>query len=219
MSLAQAPEWLRQRWEEIAGRVDRPTACIYCGHGWVWWNGFRVRTATVLVTSVVVFLTGIRCPRVKCASKECQRSWTLRPAGLMPRRHYQLSVVASAMTVHLLDGVSQEEVADEHTCSRRTVSRWLRWLAEVAEPATLARRLMEASDAPVLPKVNDLARATWQRMRGMARRAAENLCLFEALSAAMGVEAPGLQSVVERVISSRDRVSTYRCPIIPELAR
>ena len=219
MSLGQAPEWLRRSWEEVSERVDRPAACIYCGHCRVWWNGWRVRTATVLVASVVVFLTGVRCPRVKCAGRECGRSWTLRSEGLMPRRHYQLSVVAPAMTRHLLDGVSQEEVADEHTCSRRTVSRWLRWLAEVAEPGALARRLMDASEAPVLPKVDELARATWQRMRGAARRAAENLCLFEALGAASGMRSPGLESVVERVVSNRDRVTTYRSPIIPELAR
>jgi hypothetical protein len=219
MSLGQAPEWFRRWWEEISERVDRPAACIYCGHDRVWWNGWRVRTATVLVASVVVFLTGVRCPRVKCAGKECGRSWTLRPEGLMPRRHYQLSVVVPAMTMHLLEGVSQEKVAGEHTCSRRTVSRWLSWLGEVAEPAVLARRLLEASEAPVLPKVDELARATWQRMRCMARRAAENLCLFEALAAAMGMAAPGLQSVVEWAVSNRDRVTTYRCPFIPELAR
>lgn len=219
MSLAQAPGWLRRAWEEICERVDRPAACVHCGHEWVWWNGWRIRSATVLVASVVVFLTGVRCPRVKCASKECGRSWTLRPEGLMPGRHYQLSVVAPAMTMQLLGGVSQERVAEGHTCSRRTVSRWLHWLGEVAEPAALARRLVEASGAPVLPKVDELARAAWQRMQGIARRAAENLCLFEALAAAMGMGAPGLQSVVERVISNRDRVSTYRCPSIPELAR
>jgi hypothetical protein len=205
MSLGQAPEWLRQRWEEVTERADRPTACVFCGHGRVWWNGFRVRTATVLVASVVVFLNGVRCRRVKCARKGCRRSWTVHPEGVMPRRHYQLSVVAPAMTRHLLEGISQERVAEEHTCSRRTVSRWLHWLGDVAEPGALARRLMEASEVPVLP--------------GAAWRAAENLCLFEALGAAMGMGSPGLQSVVERVISSRDRVSTYRCPIIPELAR
>jgi len=219
MSLSEAPEWLRQAWAEVTERVDRPTACIYCGHRWVWWNGWRVRTATVLVASAVVFLTGVRCPRVKCANKGCRKSWTLRPEGLMPRRHYQLSVVARAMTMRLLEGISQEMVAEEHTCSRRAVSRWVEWLSEVAEPAALARRLMEACEAPVLPKVDELARAAWERMRDVGRRAAENLCLFEALAAAMGMGSPGLASVVEQAISNRDRVTTYGSPTIPELAR
>jgi hypothetical protein len=219
MSLAEAPEWFRAAWEEISERVERPAVCLFCGHRWVWWNGWRMRTATVLVARAVVFLTGVRCPRVKCASRACRRSWTLRPDGLMPQRHYQLPVVAAAMTMHLLEGVSQEGAAEEHTCSRRTVSRWVKWLSEVTEPAVLARRLTEASDALTLPRVDDLARETWQRMRGAARRAAENLCFFEVLATATGLGSPGLASVVERVMSNRAGVSTYGAPTIPELAR
>jgi len=219
MSLAEAPEWLRAAWAGISERAERPAVCVFCGHGWVWWNGWRERTATVLAARTVVFLTGVRCPRVKCASRACRRSWTLRPDGLVPQRHYQLSVVASAMTMHLLEGFPREGAAEEHTCSRRTVSRWVKWLSEVAEPAVLARRLTAASDALVLPKVEELARGAWQRLDEVARRAAENLCLFEALAAATGLGSPGLSSVVERVMSNRAGVSTYGAPTIPELAR
>jgi len=199
--------------------VELPVACVYCGHPVVWWNGKRWRSATVVVDGVVAFLAGIWCPRVKCANKACKRSWALRPEKLMPRRHYQLSVVAPAMSRHLFEGISQERVAESFTCSRRTVSRWLNWLAEVADPSALCRRLMDACDAVVLPKVEERVGVAWQRMCGSSRRAAENLSLFEVLGVALGMAPPGLQSVVEKEIANRDRITTYRAPLIPELAR
>ncbi len=219
MSLGQAPEWFRSKWTDFSKTVKRPEACVYCGHPVLWWNGTRERSATVLVDGVIAFLVGICCPRVKCGNKACQRSWTLRPEGLTPCRQYQLSMVAHGMSEHLFEGTSLESVAESLTCSRRTVSRWLRWMAEVAEPSALCRELMNVCDAVVLPKVEKLVGAAWSRMRALARRAVENLSLLEVLGAAQGMTPPGLACVVERAIANRDRVTTYRSPIIPDLAR
>lgn len=216
---AEALERLRSAWVSFFLTVDLPAACVYCGGEVVWWNGRRRRGATVLVAGVVAYLSGIWCRRVKCGSKGCGGSWTLRPEGMMPRRQYQLSVVADGMSLYLLGGEStQEEIADRLGCSRWTVGKWVRWVSEVAEPSALARRVLEASGEPVLPRVDVAVRRGWERMLEVVRRAAENLGLMEALASAQGLVPPGLQSVVGLLVRGRDRVTTYTSPIIPEVS-
>jgi hypothetical protein len=216
MSLAVAPEELRRELAGFSQAVERPVACVYCGRLRVWWNGTRARGLTALVAGAVVFVASVLCRRVKCGS--CGRSWTLRPPGVTPRRQYQLSVVAAGVAELLCGQLSQEQVAERYTTSVWTVRRWLRWVAGVAEPSALAGRLAEAAGGPVLPRVEPLVRSGWERVRGVVRRAAENLFLLEALGVAEGLEPPGLSSVLEGAIGNRDRVTTYGRPLLPELA-
>jgi hypothetical protein len=142
---------------------------------------------------------------------------------LVPRRHYQLCVVAEAASQHLFGGVAQQPVADQHGCSRRTVGRWLRWIADCADPGALGSQLLAAVGAPVLPRLRALA-PRLRALRDAARRkllerAATVLQLLEALGLAWGLEPPGLRGVIERVLEGRDRIPSYRAPLIPELAR
>lgn len=218
-------EWLEElqrRWERFADTVARPGGCLWCGHPRVLWNGFRIRSASVWGAGRVVHLPRIRCRRVRCQA--CRRSWTLRPRGLMPQRHYQLSVIAEAMASYLLEPESsQAGVARAMGCARRTVGRWLRWLAGVAEPRDLQRHLLAVSQEPVLPSLGgalvkiDAVRDAVRRQ--LLERAAEILSLIEALAQALGLEPPGLVSVVEAVLSNRARISSDRSPRIPEFAR
>jgi hypothetical protein len=136
----------------------------------------------------------------------------------MPRRQYQLSVVAAGVAELLCGELSQLEVAERYTTSVRTVRRWLRWVAGVAEPSVLAARLAEAAEGPVLPRVEPFVRRGWERIRSVVRRAGENLFLLEALGVVKGLEPPGLASVLEAVIGNRDRMTTYGRPLLPELA-
>jgi hypothetical protein len=141
----------------------------------------------------------------------------------MPRRHYQLCVVTEAASQHLFAGASQEQVAATTGCSRRTVGRWLQWLSQVADPAVLGQKLAAALGEPVLPRLRPLASRRWA-LRDAARRqvlerAATVLQLMEALGLALGLEPPGLRALVERVLAGRDRITSYRAPLIPELAR
>jgi hypothetical protein len=220
MSPAEAVAELRRKWETFAERVARPVDCVYCGHVVVWWNGYRRRTATVLVMGVVEYLTGIRCRRVRCGSEACGRSWTLRPEGMTPRRHFQLSVVSEAMAEYVLGGEStHEDLGSRYGCSRWTVGRWLGWVSGVAEPSAVAKLVLDISEEPFLPRVEVVIRRRWERVRSMVRRAAENLALIEILASACGLAPPGLSSVVEWLVRGRDRVTTYVSPAIPELSR
>ena len=215
----EALERLRLTWMCFVETVMRPPACVYCGGEVVRWNGKRRRGATVLVAGVVAYLSGIWCRRAKCGSKKCRRSWTVRPEGMTPRRHYQLSVVAEGMSEYLLGGEStQEEVAGRLGCSRWTVGKWVRWLSEVAEPSVVARRVLVAIGEPVLPTIDVAVRRGWERMRDVVLRAAENLGLMEVLASARGLGPPGLESVVEWLLRDRDRISTYTSAGIPEVS-
>jgi hypothetical protein len=89
----------------------------------------------------------------------------------------------------------------------------------VAEPSAVARLVLDASEAPVLPRIEVVIRRRWERVRGLVRGAAENLSLIEVLASARGMGPPGLSSVVESLLRGRDRVTTYASPAIPELSR
>ena len=136
MSLHKGRKDFKGRWDRFFETVKKPGHCPFCQGLRIYWNGHRERNASVLEGGGVVYLTGILCKRVKCANPQCRKSWTLRPPGLMPKRHYQLCVVASAMRQLWFEPHSTlTAVASAHQCCRRTVGRWLRWIRGIATPA------------------------------------------------------------------------------------
>jgi hypothetical protein len=143
---------------------------------------------------------------------------------MLPRRHFQACVVAQATSQYLFDAdVVQERVAAAHGCARRTLGRWLGYVAHVAAPADLERQLCVASEAPVLVKTPAVA-AVARKALTVARRAVLSLSalclvLFEALGAALRLPPPGLGAVLQLALADRDRVTTYAAPVIPDLAR
>jgi hypothetical protein len=46
-----------------------------------------------------------------------------------------------------------------------------------------------------------------------------NFCFLDALGRAQGYDPLGFRGVVEAAIANRDRITTYQCPFIPELAQ
>ncbi len=222
MNLPQSAMAVQERWQRFCERVNKPRACSACNSPHIVWNGRSTRSASVRVGEEVVHLTDIVCRRVRCVA--CRFGWQLRPPGLMPRRHYQLCVVASATSQYLFDeGASQERIAAQHGCSRRTLGRWLRWLSRVADPAVLGQKIAAAVGAPLLPRLEEVRRRVRSQLgdaqRALLQRAAEVLVLCEALAAAWQLEPPGLRAVVEGAVGGRDRVTPYSAPSIPELAR
>lgn len=172
----------------------------------------------MVVWGVLVYLAGLTCRRVKCAS--CKVSWVLRPPGVIAHKQYQADVVALALAEYLLAKRSQEQVAARIGCSRRTVGRWIGWTAEMAEPDVLAAELLRATDEPVLPRAQGVPGIAWdEAMAPRPSRAGDVLGLMEALASAWGLAAPGLAGVLERVLRGRCGVATYRSPLIPEFAR
>ena len=79
-------------------------------------------------------------------------------------RSYQLDVVAAAVAEVCFAGASRRAVAVRHDCSRRSVSRWVRWTAALASPADLARLCARLDPEgfpppPLAPAAGEMSRA------------------------------------------------------------
>ncbi len=219
MERADEIEALRARWIEYAASVAKPRACVYedCEGTRIAWNGSRVRGASVLLEGHVVHLADLPCRRAKCGV--CKRSWTLRPPGMVPHKHYQPCVAARAVAQYVAqEQASLEQVARRHGCSRRTVARWVAWVAALVDPAVVLSKIVEVVDAPLRPSWSPWTRVL-ERARPLVRRAAEVLGLLEDLASAWRLEPPGLRAVLERVVGDHSGVATYARPLIPEFAR
>ena len=224
MSLAQAPESLNERWQRFFKEVAKPARCMYCNGTTIWWNGCRVRSANVLCNDVTVHLNEVPCRRVKCGAPRCRRSWTLRPEGLTPQRHYQLDVVAEGCITYLFEPTATlTQVAETLTCSRQTVRRWLAWVGAITTVSVLLRVLLEVANAPITPRIHaihKLSRKAKTSLGAAGLVAARNvLCLLETIGAALAFSTPGLSSVVQVAVADRYRVTTYAQPFIPDFVR
>ena len=219
MSLHKGTEELNKAWDHFSDTEDKPCSCPFCQGLRIYWNGYRERSSSVLKGERVVYLSDVVCRRVKCANRQCKKSWTLRPPGLMPGRHYQLCVVASAAREFLFEPHSTlTSVAAAHQCCRRTVGRWLHWLAGIAKPSALIRRLGGISSTGVFA-ARDRSRRIGTPTRRVFERAARVFCLLEALGRACGCKDAPFGGMIEEILSGGDRITTYRFPVIPELAR
>ncbi|HEY3358359.1 MAG TPA: hypothetical protein VGQ83_34240 [Polyangia bacterium] len=222
MDVPDAASKLKEELAAFAVAAPLPPTCVFCGATHVTYDGWRHRSLSLLVAGHPVYLDSIPCRRVRCAG--CDHGWTLRPPGVLPRRHFQACVVAQATSQYLFDAAAaQEHVATAHGCSRRTLGRWLGYVGQVAAPADLERHVCAASEAPVLvqtPAVAALARkAASPPARARLTLAALCLVLFEALGAAWHLPPPGFGAVLQLALAERDRVTTYAAPAIPVLAR
>jgi len=106
-----------------------------------WWNGGRVVAEVIheLGQGARRVIDVLR-QRARCSDRHCAAgSWTIYPADAYPHRSYQLDVVASAVAEVCVGGGTRRAVAVHHECSRRSVSRWVRWTAQLARPEDLAR--------------------------------------------------------------------------------
>ena len=223
MNVAEAAHKLKQQWDRFFESVEKPRSCLFCQACRIYWNGHRERTASVLIQDEVIYFTDIPCKRVKCANPHCRQSWTLRPPGLMPRRHYQLCVVANAVKQFLFQPhETLTSVAHAHQCSRRTLGRWLKWIANIAQPSNLVRRLFQVSKRPAFTmalKVSEIFKKALNTGNKILEDTTKVFCLLQSIGEAQGYEPPAIRGVIEAAISNRDRITTYRSPSIPELAR
>jgi hypothetical protein len=215
MSLHKGSEEFKKAWDRFSDTVDKPCCCPFCQGRRIYWNGYRERSASVLDGDEVAYLSDVVCRRVKCANRQCKKSWTLRPPGLVARRHYQLCVVASAARQFLFDPHSTlTSVAAAHQCCRRTLGRWLHWIAGFAKPSALIRRL------EVIPgTVVFAARDTHWPTGTSARKVFERAGLLESLGKACGHKEAPFGKLIEEIFSGRGHIGTFPFPPIPELAR
>jgi hypothetical protein len=113
-----------------------------------------------------------------------------------------MCVVSHALAQLCGQQVSEQQVADGIGCARRTVGRWLRFVAAVAEPAQLLERLLAVTGEPLLPALGwaheRLAAVRDAARRALLTRAAEVLGLLAALASACGTELAALIPAVAR---------------------
>ncbi|MBI4701336.1 MAG: hypothetical protein HY744_09285 [Deltaproteobacteria bacterium] len=79
--------------------------------------------------------------RARCSDRSCSAgSWTVYEPGGYPHRRFLLSVIAFAVAAMALDErATLTTVARECDCDRRSVGRWVHWVARLAAPAELSR--------------------------------------------------------------------------------
>jgi hypothetical protein len=224
MDVHRNAQILKEAWIRFFREVARPKACLACDGARVWWDGSRERTASIRLDDQTVHISGIPCRRARCANRDCGYRWCLLPPGLEPRRHFQACVVAAATQEYLFaKDATQEATAARHGCARRTLGRWLGWIAGLAEPSVIQERILEAQQEPILAPLRavlDLARkACSQFQRKVLEKAACVLAHLEALAMALGLEPPALGSVLERLAPLGARRSTQGSPALPEFAR
>jgi hypothetical protein len=101
------------------------------------------------------------------------------------------------------------------------LGRWLKWIAGIAKPSGLIRRLFTISKESMdrVEKVKDIENKIAHTGAQPFKRAARNLLILQALAKVIGYTANGFQSMVECAIFNRNGVTTYDDPFIPELAR
>lgn len=180
--------------------------CRKCASTRVWHNGGRTRKASLLSEAGVAFVAAIPVRRLKC--RDCRARWSRTPERVPSRAHYQPCVVTLAIT--LLGREPEEtvsEIARAHGCHRRTLGRWIRRVAELADPAVLGAAVVVEACAPVLPDLpTDIRRATGSvQTRAQLLRALVVLVLLEALASLRGLEPPALAhaaALVPRVPAS-----------------
>lgn len=146
-------------------KAVRPDPCPVCGAP-AWWNGGRLVAEIVhdLEQSARRVIDVLR-RRARCSDRQCAAgSWTMYPAHAYPHRSYQLDVVAAAVAEVCVAGRPRQAAATRYACSRRSVSRWVRWTAALADPDDLARLCArldpEGLPSPPAPVDGEVSRAS-----------------------------------------------------------
>jgi hypothetical protein len=142
MSIALAWSECKTYGEEIGpGRAEppQPERCLFCDGDRVWRNGWRRVWPTLVVDGRPHRpADGIALRRVRCARRECRRSWTLRPPWLYPHRSLEPDVAEAAALAYVREpATSYAAVAAAFGCAWITVWRWVGWLADLVAPAAL----------------------------------------------------------------------------------
>jgi len=182
-------------------KAVRPDPCRVCG-ALSWWNGGRVVAEGIQdIAQGARRVIDVLRRRARCSDRRCAAgSWTIYPPGVYPHRSYQLCVVASAVAEVCVAGGRRRAVAARHDCSRRSVSRWVRWTARLASPMDLGR-LCARLDPEGLPPPTSSATAA-----GEVSRAGSVLRLLDHLGDVLlrrGVALPGRGPGLVRVLTAQ----------------
>ena len=180
---------LKERWKQALFYRGR---CLLCASERVWYNGIRLRTASLRDGDKTVFVAEIPVRRLFCG--DCSARWSHAPEGIATRAHYQPCVVAEAVVTAVLEEqVCDATVAQEHGCHRRSVLRFVERVAHVAEPAELMSLVLLVSGVPVLPSPPPVVRPRRSAaLMALGQRAVCVLGLLEVLSSLFELSPTGL---------------------------
>lgn len=168
MSVSQSSSRSKQR--------ERPAPCRQCGRE-AWWNGVRrvkevVREALGALRHVVDVVRW----RARCSDRACPAgSWTVYAPGSYPHRRYALPVVVSAVSAVAFGGATLDEASTEHACDRRSVGRWVRWVANLLDPTELARTCARLDGTGVAGALAAAGGTDTRRRAGKVLRGLERL--------------------------------------------
>ena len=161
----------------------------------MWFNGVRLRKATLLDGDEARDVGDVPVRRLKCG--DCRLRWS-RPADAVGSRgRVQACVVARAVMAmaYAVTG-TLAEIARASGCHKRTLARFVARVAGLGEPAALARAVAIEAGAAVLPKWPTETRCTRVACVGERNaRAGLVLVLLEALGSLRGLEPPALAHV------------------------
>lgn len=180
---------LKERWNQQLSYRGR---CLQCDSERVWYNGIRLRKATLRDGERSVFVADIPVRRLLCG--ECSARWSHPPTGVPTPAHYQPCVVSEAIVTDVLEqSACDSTVAQQHGCHRRTLLRWVERVAGLFLPAELMRRVLLEADSPVLPAPPPTVRPRRSAaLMELGQRAVWVLCLLEVLTSLVGLPPPGL---------------------------
>jgi hypothetical protein len=167
--------------------AKRPPECQTCGQA-SWWNGLR-RVGQVVrdAAGAIRYVADVIRRRARCSDRECsQGSFAVYEPGAYPFRGYRLPVVAQAVK-QAESGQRLADVATRCLCSRRSVSRWRIWVAELASPRRLARACARLERNPAM--------RSRSRPREARQRASRILAGLERLATLLGRAGVGLPRV------------------------
>lgn len=128
-------------------RIARPSRCVRCGHGRVWFNGWYRRWANLQGEGASRVRERIRVRRCKCAA--CGGGWSLLPGLCHPHRQFGLETVAATLErccVHRTDSLESMRGPEGLGPSERTIRRWMRWV-----PGLVRERILDRLPQGYLP--------------------------------------------------------------------
>lgn len=119
--------------------LERPPVCHRCGQP-SWWNGTRTVSSVRKENKLANHVTNIIRKRACCPSPNCPvKSWTVYEEDAYPHRTFNLLIVISAVSMVALGKLTLNKAAKIHLCSRDSVQRWIKWVANLADPKELLR--------------------------------------------------------------------------------
>ena len=162
MGLLETAAALKATWTAFCEALVFPRCCIHCHERIARPCGRNVRGASVLVGGKVEHIHGFPVRRAWCEA--CDTSWQVRPPGLSANRHYQLDVVAEALTAYLYRGDTPSQIARELGQELAVLVGLSTWNMRLARGFAL-EPLPEVRPAQQLrrPRVDDRVPACWPR--------------------------------------------------------